>query len=173
MHIEIMRSEDMLQPLWDDLHKRGGETEWGNHDGVTEWSKAEWWLIVWEGEIWVSVLTLLKKAITVGGSPVTVGGIGGVMTLPEWRGRGYASAAMKVAADVIRDEMKASFGLLICNAHRVHLYESLGWKVISAPTFFSQSSGKRQFSDAMLVMTYACTERPWPDGPVDLCGPPW
>lgn len=173
MRIDITRREDVPQPLQDDMFKRGSEMDWGNSDGVIEWSRSEWKLIVWEGDAWVSSIALLKKAITVDGKPVTVGGIGGVMTLPEWRGRGYASAAMKAAADFIRDEMKAPFGLLICNPHRAHLYQSLGWKVIEAPTFFEQSTGKRQFSDVMLVMTYACTEQPWPDGPVDLCGPPW
>jgi GNAT superfamily N-acetyltransferase len=173
MRIEIVRSEDVPQPLRDDIGKRGSEMDWGNTDGVSEWASGEWRVIVWEGDAWVSTLALLKKPITVGGKPVTVGGIGGVMTLPEWRGHGYASAAMKAAADFIRDEMKAAFGLLICNAHRVHLYQSLGWKVVAEPTSFAQPTGKRQFSDVIHVMTYACTEQPWTDGPVDLCGPPW
>lgn len=173
MRIDITPCGDVPQPLQDDIHKRSGEIDWGNPDGVTEWSRGEWQAVVWEGETWVSTLVLHKKAITVDGEPVTVGGIGGVMTLPEWQGRGYASAAMKTAANFIRDEMKAPFGLLICNAHRVHLYESLGWKVIAAPTTFSQSAGKRQFSNIIFVMTYTCTEQPWPEGPVDLCGAPW
>ncbi len=173
MRIDITRSEDVPQSLWDDIDRRADGIDWGNPDGVTEWAGSDWQVIVWDRETWVSTLVLAKKAITVDGKPVTVGGIGGVMTLPEWQGRGYASAAMKVAADFIRDEMKVPFGLLVCNAHRVHLYESLGWKVATEPTTFSQSTGKRQFSDVMFVMTYACTEQPWPDGPIDLCGPPW
>ena len=115
MHIEITRSEDVPPSLRDDIYKHGSEMDWGNHDGVAEWARGEWRVIVWEGDAWVSGLSLLKKAITVDGKPVMVGGIGGVMTLTEWRGRGYASAAMKAAADFIRDEIKAPFGMLICN----------------------------------------------------------
>lgn len=173
MRIEIVRRRDIPRLLVDDIARRGGEIDWGSGDGVTEWARGDWKAIVWEGEAWVSTLKLLKRVINVGGKPVTVGGIGGVMTLPEWRDRGYASDGMKAAADFIRDDLKAPFGLLICNAHRVHFYQSLGWKVVDAPTTIAQSTGKRLFSDIMIVMTCACTERSWPSGPIDLCGPPW
>src|SRR5512138_3202134 len=86
MRIDITPCEDVPQSLQDDIYRRGGEIDWGNPDGVTEWSRGEWQVVVWEGETWVSTLVLHKKIVTVGGESVTVGGVGGVMTLPEWQG---------------------------------------------------------------------------------------
>ncbi|MBN1313666.1 MAG: GNAT family N-acetyltransferase [Anaerolineae bacterium] len=173
MHIEITCYEDVPQSLRDDIDKRAVELDWGDTYGVTEWAGGDWQVTVWEGETWTSMLLLVKRAIMVDGQPLLVGGIGSVMTVPEWRGRGHASAAMRAASTFIRDQLKAPFGLLICGSHRVHLYQSVGWQVVPGPLSFSQPSGKRTFPDDTIIMVYPCTDQRWPGGPIDLCGPPW
>lgn len=140
---------------------------------IPEWAESEWLLIVWEDDVWVSVIELHRRTIKVSGESVLVGGIGGVMTLPDWRGQGYASAAMKQAVAFIGEEMAASFGLLICGPPLIPFYEALGWQVVDGPTSFEQTTGQQTFSDDILTMIYACSGKPWPGGAIDLCGMPW
>ena len=173
MCVEITHFEDVPKALRADIDKRADELDWGDTYGVTEWAGGDWQVTVWEGEVWVSMLLLLQRTIIVDGQALSVGGVGSVMTPPEWRGRGYASAAMRAASVFIRDEIKAPFGLLICGPHRVHLYGTVGWQVVPGPLSFSQPSGQRTFPDDTIIMIYPCTEQPWPGGPIDLCGSPW
>ncbi len=50
---------------------------------------------------------------------VKLGGIGNIATKVEWRQRGYASAALKVAQDFLHDPLKVDFGLMISTEEMV------------------------------------------------------
>ena len=55
-------------------------------------------LCVWEGSDLAAALEIVERTIQVGGQPLHVGGVGGVMSAPAYRGRGCAKTALRVAA---------------------------------------------------------------------------
>ncbi|MBN1976229.1 MAG: GNAT family N-acetyltransferase [Anaerolineae bacterium] len=105
------------------------------------------------------------------GQPVKLGGIGGVVALPEWRGRGLGTATLERAAAFMQDELQVAFGLLICGPDMVPFYRRLGWQVVEGPLTFDQPGGKVVFDEVTMVLP--CAEQEWPNGEIDLCGLPW
>jgi len=141
----------------------------------TTWTPMEetpWRVLLWEDGRLVSHVSVMDRTIQVGGRPVHVAGIRSVMTLPEARGRGYASQLMARAAELIPREIpSAEHGLLLCLDIRVPLYSRLGWRVVDAPTYFEQPEGRTRSQVNTMVKPFK--DKPWPAGEVDLCGLPW
>jgi GNAT superfamily N-acetyltransferase len=136
----------------------------------TRYSDSDWFVMGFvEGKL-VCRVGILKRVVSIGDDVVVVGGISGVTTLPEYRKRGYATSLMKVAQRFLREELPASFGLLICNADLKPFYRRLGWKEVVGPTTYAQSRGSETCKG--LTMVFECG-REWPPGPIDLCGYPW
>src|SRR5437764_780220 len=69
---------------------------------------------VWEGDQWVSLVEVVQRTIRVGGQPVRIGGVGGVSTFTDHRGKGYSSMALRAAANLMFDDLKVDFGVLFC-----------------------------------------------------------
>jgi GNAT superfamily N-acetyltransferase len=105
---------------------------------------------------------------TLDGAPVKMCGIGGVMTSPSARRKGYAGAAMTRAAEAMAG---ADFGLLFCEKHNVALYARLGWKDFPGRVDCDQPSGRMVF-DMMPRMVLPLAMHP-AGGVIDLCGLPW
>jgi aminoglycoside 2'-N-acetyltransferase I len=140
------------------------------HAGLS-YATTEWNVLVYAGDVLASNVDIVQRAINAGERTVRVGGIGGVATLPEYRGRGLASQAMSAAMKFVKDDLGLDFGVLLTNLHRQTFYEGMGWKVISEPAYFDQPSGK-VVNDG-LTMILALTGKPWPPGEVDFCGLPF
>jgi aminoglycoside 2'-N-acetyltransferase I len=136
-----------------------------------QWAEADWRVLVYEGNELVSTLEIVERNAKAGTQPVFLGGIGGVCTHPDCRGRGLASLAMQAAAEFMRQQLKVEFGLLMCDIKRIHLYGSLGWQVINGALYFDQPGGK--VMEPGTTMMLICGNRPWPGGDVDLCGLPF
>ena len=105
------------------------------------------------------------------GSPLRVGGVGGVATSPRWQRRGLAQQLMEKAAAFMRADMGVEFGLLVCGDHMVPYYSRLGWQVVPGPLLVEQPQGKIIFPTTTMVLPL--TGKPWPAGTIDLCGLPW
>lgn len=101
---------------------------------------------------------------------VLIGGIGGVMTLPDKRKSGCASAAMREAELLMKRE-GCDFGLLFCEPHNVAFYEKLGWSVFGGDVFCEQPTQRIRF-DMMHAMTRPVATKPT-SSIIDLCGLPW
>src|SRR5919202_2713539 len=71
---------------------------------------------------------ILYRVIQVGDLRVPVGGISGVMTLADWRGRGYARAVVASATAFVGMWLWAPFALIICPPQASAFYERLGWR---------------------------------------------
>jgi len=72
-------------------------------------------------------LQILDRTLLFDGQPLRVGGIGSVGTRPECRGRGYATALLNRATEIMdQEKMKAS--ILFTGIHP--FYERLGWKSV-------------------------------------------
>ena len=96
-----------------------------------------------------------------------------MMTLEDWRGRGYARASLESASDFIRMMLAAPFALVICPPVATPFYEHLGWQVQHAPIAAEQSGRSTTMHDQVAV-TFDCEPGAvWPTGPIDLLGAPW
>jgi aminoglycoside 2'-N-acetyltransferase I len=135
------------------------------------WAPVDWHVLVWIGRRLVSHVEIIERTGTVDGRAVRLGGIGGVASAPEWRGRGHATRAMEEATRFLCTELNAEFGLLLCGQEMTPFYRRLGWKTVDGPLVFDQPAGK--VTQDGVVMVLPCAGQEWPSGTIDLCGLPW
>jgi aminoglycoside 2'-N-acetyltransferase I len=138
---------------------------------ITHWSDVDWHILISINEELVSHVEIVERDVFVGRKRVKVGGIGGVMTLPEWRCQGLAQAGMRKAQEFICKELDVDFGLLMCDRKMVPYYSKLGWIEVEGPLNYDQPQEKMCFED--VVMIFSCDGSSWPAGVIDICGYPW
>lgn len=149
---------------------------WGNNIfgtaglGLSWQHKDSHFILDSEGEP-VSHVGILKHEVSVGGQPVLVGGVGGVVTVPAAQGRGYAGRLMRHAARFFAEEWRVEAGLLFCLPRMVPYYEALGWKIVEDIVLVEQPAGR--IAAPLPVMTLFCGGRAWPTGEVELRSLPW
>jgi aminoglycoside 2'-N-acetyltransferase I len=99
---------------------------------------------------------------------VRVVGIGGVVTRPDRRRRGIASAVVRRA---IEEAVEADFGLLFCEPRHAPVYEKLGWRRFGGDIFAMQPHGRIRFA---VTDPYVLDRKLAPRaGIIDLRGYPW
>jgi GNAT superfamily N-acetyltransferase len=111
------------------------------------------------------------RTIDWNGNKIHVGGIGGVMTREDCRGRGYASLALTAAIDTMRANEAARFALLFCEEHNVAFYRARGWDPFDGEIWCEQPGGRIRF-DLMAPFVFDIKRAPR-QGRIDLCGLPW
>ena len=136
-----------------------------------QWAAPQWHVLTSVDAALASCLRVFERTISVGGQMLRVCGVGGVMTLPEWRQRGLAGITLRRAAEFMGDELRVDFALLLCRVEVAPIYARLGWELVAGPTTFEQPSGRAMYPHHTMVLRY--TARAWPSGPIDLCGLPW
>jgi hypothetical protein len=137
----------------------------------TKWAQPDWAVMVWEDEDMVSNVHIIERIGKVGDAAVKLGGIGNIATKVEWRQRGYASTALKVAQDFLLDPLGVDFGLMIATVEMVSRYIKEGWSVVAQTMRIEQPDGKTSLNYPVMVLP-VCKQN-WPEGPIDLCGLPW
>jgi predicted N-acetyltransferase YhbS len=148
-----------------------GEMIFGIEDAAYRWRSKELHFITEEDGRAVSHVGLIKTKVSVGGREVTVGGVGGVVTVPEAQGRRLVHAAMREAAAYMCAEMGVEFGMLFCLPRLVPFYERQGWQLVEEEVEIEQPSGKVAWP--YRVMVRPCGERKWPAGKIEVGGLPW
>jgi GNAT superfamily N-acetyltransferase len=136
-----------------------------------EWSSSTWMGIALLGDQLVAQLGLLKREILVGDKPVTVCGVGGVATHPDWQKKGFATQLLRATQIFMSAELKVHFGLLICADETAPVYAGCGWQPVAQALLYHQD-GERHSLPTM-VMILPLSDEPWPEGEIDLCGLPW
>jgi hypothetical protein len=150
--------------------------EWG-HDifGVQDkrfsWRPKEWHFFVEEEGRVVNHVGVLQATVQAGGRDITVGGIGGVVSVPEASGRGHAHAAMARAAEFMRDELHLDFGMLFCLPRLTQFYARQGWQLLEDEVQFDQPSGTVVSPFRSMVLPLG--NREWPGGKINVGGLPW
>lgn len=134
------------------------------------WRPKELHLLLYAREKAVSHVGLLKHTVSVEGRAVTVGGVGGVVTVPEMQKREYAWLLMRHAAKLF-GEWEVDAGLLFCLQRMVAFYGSLGWQVVGQPVMIEQPDGK--IASPLQVMVLPSNGHVWRDGSVELDSLPW
>jgi aminoglycoside 2'-N-acetyltransferase I len=136
-----------------------------------KWAKPDWAVMVWEDDDMVSNIHIIERTIKVGGEPVKLGGVGNIATKVEWRKRGYASSALKVAQSFLLDSLHVDFGLMIATKEMIPRYEKVGWSVIADSLLVDQPDGNTRLNYPVMVLPVL--KQDWPEGTIDLCGLPW
>ncbi len=111
------------------------------------------------------------RTATWDGRKVEIGGIGGVATRADCRGRGYATLALNAAISTLRHHEAVRFALLFCEPNNEAFYQARGWHRFSGEVYAEQPHGRVRF-DAMAPFIFDFTRAPR-DGVIDLCGLPW
>ncbi len=114
---------------------------------------------------------IYRRDITWNGRKVRAGGIGGVATRADSRGRGYASIALNAAIQTLKDEGSTDFALLFCEPHNAAFYMRRGWKPFDGEIYCEQPGGRVRF-DAIAPYVNDIRRAPR-QGTIDLCGLPW
>ena len=135
------------------------------------WAHAAWWVLVYREDRLVASAGLHLREARHDGARVRIGGIGGVMTHPAERRRGFATAALQRAHDVFA-EQGAQFSLLFCEPKNIAFYTHLGWRVFPGDVIVEQPTGRAPFS-IMTAMVQAVGKPAPLAGTIDLCGLPW
>ena len=111
------------------------------------------------------------RTIIWNGNRIHVGGIGGVMTREDCRGRGYATLALDAALETMRANEAARFAVLFCEPHNFAFYQARDWHAFAGEVFCEQPSGRIRF-DLMTAFVHDIRRAPR-QGTLDLCGLPW
>jgi GNAT superfamily N-acetyltransferase len=122
------------------------------------------------GEL-VSFAGVYLRDATHDGRAVRVGGVGNVKTHPTARGRGFAAAAVRRAADIFAGRGVA-FGLLVYRPELAGFYARLGWRAFAGRLVVRQRGAACDFT-LNSAMTLAVGSAAPAEGTIDLCGPPW
>jgi predicted GNAT family N-acyltransferase len=148
-----------------------GKDIFGVEDKLYSWRPKQWHFITEEDGRAVSHVGVLKTSVRAGGREVAVGGIGGVVTVPEAQGRRHVHAAMRRAAEFMCEKLRVEFGMLFCLPRLAPFYAGLGWQLVEETIEFEQPTGKTV--SPFRVMVLPCGERVWPEGRVEVGGLPW
>ncbi len=137
------------------------------------WADPLWRVVIcWGSEI-AGQVCLIERDCQVGGQAIRLGGIGGVLTRPEFRGRGLASIGMTAATEFFRDLRPVDYVLLVCESHLVKFYGGMGWELVSGPLWVEHPERGRVMMNDVYPMVMALRDRAWPGGAIELMGLPW
>jgi hypothetical protein len=81
-----------------------------------------------------------------------------------------ASRVLERAVEFIGKDLGCEFGFLVCGDDTVPFYERLGWQATANAFVYEQPDGITV--GRLRPMVYACQDRPFPEGLLDLRGLP-
>ena len=148
-----------------------GENIFGVEDAHYRWRPKDYHFVTEEDGRPLSHVGVLKDTVRAGGLDVTVGGIGGVVTIPEAQGRHLVHEAMRRAAVFMCEELGVEFGMLFCLPRLAPFYARQGWQSVEDEAEFEQPTGKVVWP--FRVMVLPCGSQAWPAGRVEVAGFPW
>ncbi len=137
-----------------------------------EFAPTTWRVLIWENGELVSLIGVITRKAMHNGTAVLLGGIGGVKTHPNARGKGYAGIGLKRAAEFMLNEQKVDFSLLVCRDELLNYYQKFGWQPFTGDLWVQQSSGHVIFT-VNNPMVLAGTKPAPLTGTLDLGGEPW
>jgi aminoglycoside 2'-N-acetyltransferase I len=128
--------------------------------------------LVWDKSRLTCHVGALVRSAMIDGRPTPIGGIGGVVTAPDYRKRGHARAALGKMQQHLINDQRVSFLLLFCPAELCGFYERLGWRVFAGTAQVLQQDEVVAFT-LNRAMVRSGTEAAPRGGTLDLRGAPW
>ena len=148
-----------------------GENIFGEEPHKLSWRPKDLHFVMYSDGRPVSYVGILKDSVFVNGEPVAVGGVGGVVTVPEEQQKGCARRLMQHAGRFLESEWKVDAGFLFCLSRLMPYYGRLGWQEVQYPVLIEQPGG--EIVSPMRVMTLPFGGRDWPAGNIELRSLPW
>ena len=141
-------------------------------DEDTEWAMSSTWFVLGrlDGRL-VSQVGVLDRTIQVGGQSLSIAGVGGVATHPEFQRRGFAEVLLQAAVEQMRQRGSYDFAMLFCEPKMIPYYAKRGYTQIHNPIYILQGGQRVLFEDYEKVLPLS--GKSWPEGDVDVNGPPW
>ena len=142
----------------------------------SKWSNPTWMIIGFVNngtpdEQLVCQLGLLKRNIRVGDMMLEVVGVGGVATHPDWQRKGYAKQLLAFTENVLRQDLKCDFALLLCDGIPCLIYRKAGWIDVAKVIIYREDDVRIPLETN--VMVFETSDRTFPEGEIDVCGLPW
>jgi len=136
-----------------------------------DWRHKDQRFVLYDNEEPVSHAGILSHIVTVNDEPILVAGLGGVVTVPGARRKGFARQLVLDAMRFAESEWKVRAGLLFCRPQMLAYYERLGWQIVESPVMIEQPGGK--IVAPLQVMVIPFGDWAWPSGTVELQSLPW
>ena len=168
-HLLTSVERQAINELSDAVYPPGVMPDWGSW---SEWAPQTIRAMLWEdGRLACHVGALIRDALT-DGRAARVGGIGGVMTAPGSRKRGFARAALAAMRSYLVNDQQVAFSLMFCASHLHSFYGKLDWRLFADTPLVEHRGGAMEFTlNPAMVQDGICLA---PDaGRLDLRGPPW
>jgi nodulation protein A len=119
----------------------------------------------------VSQIGIVDRIIRIGAQNLSIAGVGGVATHPEYRRRGFARILLQTAVEQMRQRGGYDFAMLFCDTSMIPYYSASGFNLVHNPVYILQSDQPALFEDNKMVRPLS--GKPWPEGDVDLNGQSW
>ena len=168
--IEIRRTKDLSEEDHQALFGWGKDL-FGVLPFDITWRPKDWHIVAYSEGTPVAHAGVLRHDVLVDGQPVAVGGLGGVITVLEHRGRGLAQLVVQDAVAFMAGELGAGFGFLFCLPPLVPFYEKMGWQELRSSVLIDQSGG--EIESPVCAMVLPLHGEPWPEGRVRMQSLPW
>ncbi len=161
-----------LQDEIDDVDHLAFCTDGGGDDDSIEWANSATWYALGrlEGKL-VCQFGVLNRTIQAGGQSLSIAGVGGVATHPDFQRRGFAAHLMQAAAEQMRRLASYDFSMLFCSPEMIPYYTKRGYRQVTNTIYILQYGRRVLFEDHQMVLPLS--GKSWPDGDVDVNGPPW
>jgi hypothetical protein len=135
-----------------------------------EWRPADYHVIGYLKREPVTHVGIVKHSVRVGSVRKTVGGIGGVVTVPQKQRQGLAKMCLSYAHYYMRYELAVEYGFLFCLEQLVSYYRDIGWRMLENKVLINQPRGALFAPLPSMVFEFS---PPWPEGLVTLDSLPW
>lgn len=138
-----------------------------------QWARPQWNIMIRDvDDQLVSHVGAVTRLCLCDCKEILIGGIGGVMTRPSQRGKGYAGAGIRRASEFLRRDRQVDMSLLFCAPRLRSYYRRFGFRSFSADTYVRQDGAKILFPRNEIMVMPAM--KPLPQcAALDLCGLPW
>jgi GNAT superfamily N-acetyltransferase len=150
---------------------RWGTDLWDNDRYALTWRSTDIHCVGYEENVAVTQAGACLHILNHESNELRIGGLNGVITRPEARGKGYGNLVVGAAEAHMRDEMDADFGMLFCHPELEPYYDSRGWVKVESPVTIVQPEGPRKTSHTVMVLAFR--NAVWSDTPVVLNSLPW
>lgn len=159
-------AKPLLGAVWG--HDAAGKPAWAH----VKWANADLRVLIETPEDGlVCHVGIYFRTVNWNGRKVHVGGIGGVCTREDRRGRGYATMAIDAAVHTMRANEAVRFAILFCEPHNVAFYQERNWHAFAGEIYCEQPEGRIRF-EHMAPFVFDVVRAPR-QGTIDLCGLPW
>lgn len=136
-----------------------------------QWRSFDTGFLLTVDDVPVSYFRALRHVCHVDGQAVEVGGLGGLVTVPEYQRHGHGARLVRATLEALRDRWHVEAALAFCMDLRLAWYQRLGAELIPCPVLVETRTGTRPAPFHAILWPFRTGL--WPVASVDLRSPLW